>query len=131
MEVNCSNKSEREGKQKVFTSHLLQITLQQKAGRRRSGSGMVQEQKAFLPRNAPRWELSAFLRSLVSPARHIPGKGWPTALGALVLPNDAQALSPGRAAFCLQAKVTVVAELVPYWRLILGEGEKSGQCGSH
>lgn len=59
------------------------------------------------------------------------GKGWPTALGALVLPNDTQALSPGRAAFCLQAKVTVVAELVPYWRLILGEGEKSGQCGSH
>lgn len=57
MEVNCSNKSERERKQKVFTSHLLQITLQQKAGRRRSGSGMVQEQKAFLPRNAPRWEL--------------------------------------------------------------------------
>lgn len=58
MEVNCSSKSERERKQKVFTSHLLQITLQQKAGRRRrSGSGMVQEQKAFLPRNAPRWEL--------------------------------------------------------------------------
>lgn len=49
MEVNCSNKSERERKQKVFTSHLLQITLQQKAGRRRRRSGMVQEQKAFLP----------------------------------------------------------------------------------
>lgn len=57
MEVNCSKKSERERKQKVFTSHLLQITLQQKAERRRRRSGMVQEQKAFLPRNAPRWEL--------------------------------------------------------------------------
>lgn len=59
------------------------------------------------------------------------GKAGPR-LGDLLVPNDAQAVSCYCwSAFCLQANVTVVPELVPYWRLILGEREKSGQYGSH
>lgn len=94
MEVNRSNKkSEKERKQKVFTSHLLQITLQQKAGR---GVGWCRNKRLFCLQTH---QGSAFLRSLVSAARHIPGKG----LGAFfLLPNDTQALSPGRTAFSLQ-----------------------------
>lgn len=86
MEVNCSNKSERERKQKVFTSHLLQITLQQKAGkRRRRRSGMVQEQKAFLPRNAPRWELCISQEFGFSSQTH-PWEGLAQGSGALSAP---------------------------------------------
>lgn len=88
------------------------------AGRR---SGMLQEQKAFLHFFETHQGGSS---EFGFTTRHILGKGWPVALGLFLLPNDTQALSPGWAAFCSQAKVTVGAELIPYWRLILGRRGK-------
>lgn len=153
--VNCSNrqnKSERKRKRSVFASHLLQIILQHSGSRMQGGGGVVGqaavqpacgEQKAFLSRNAVRQggssvlvlQLLSFSGLCCHQTDTYYGrvrKGWPTSLGDLLLPNDTQTVSCYCwSAFSLQACVTVVPELVPYWRLILGEREKSGQYGSH
>lgn len=130
----------------VFTSHLLQIAVQQNAVRRRRSGGTggyaasVLATKGFSGSkwHAPRWKLCC--SSLSQGFGHTRqmhtmekfSKGWPTKLGDVFLPNDTQAVSCHCwSAFRLQANVTVVPELVPYWLLILGEREKSGQYGSH
>lgn len=87
------------------------------------------------------WRLCAHAAALWSSGLRFPQtdtysirvwRGWFVSPGDFLLPNDTQAVSCYRwAAFCSQGNVTVVPELVPHWRLILGEREKSGQCGSH
>lgn len=122
---------------------------QQKAARRRrsggtgGGAANVLGTKGFSvsKSRAPRWELCACAAARcfsglwfhqTEPYCRRVRRGLPTSLGDLLLPNDRQAVSCYCwSAFCLQANVTVVPELIPYWRLILGEREKSGQYGSH
>lgn len=159
MEVreNCSNRQHKSAKRKrkrsVFSSHLLQIILQHNGSRMQRGGGgggvvgqaagaaSVPEQKDFCLETLRQGGSSMLaLQLCVSQGFGFTrqthtveafGKAGPR-LGDLLLPNDAQAVSCYCwSAFCLQANVTVVPELVPYWRLILGEREKSGQYGSH
>lgn len=142
---------ERKRKRGIFCSHLLQIIPQHNGSRRQRGGGggggvhgrAVQpaccEQKAFLSRNAAcRGGSSVLALLLCVPrgfgfSRQTPTwEGLPSSLGELLLPKAGRAVRCYCwSAFCSQGNVTVVAELVPHWRLILGEREKSGQCGFH
>lgn len=118
---------------------------QQKAERRRrrrsagpGGAAGVLGTKGFsvLERGVSRWQLrtrTALCSFGFGFSRQTPTwEGLPCSLGELLLPEAGRVVSCYCwSVFCWQADVSVVAELVPYWRLILGEREKSGQCGFH
>lgn len=133
--VNCSTRQHKSGKKEETECIYFSPATNYPAAQ------CLEEEEEWWPRTkgcsvskccAPRWELCAHNSQGFGFTKQMNYMSSERLGHKLLLPNATGAVSCYCcSAFCFQAGVTVRPELVPYWRLILGEREKSGQYGSH